>query len=41
LSLNKKANNQGLAEAKYAIGALYYNGEGVEQDYRMAKKWFG
>ena len=31
---------QGDVEAQFELGNLYYNGEGVEQDYTEAVKWF-
>lgn len=30
----------GVAEAQFNIGWMYYNGHGVTQDYRNAAKWF-
>lgn len=30
---------QEMADARYAIGLLYWNGHGVEQSYREAAKW--
>ena len=32
--------NQGDAEAQYDLGLMYYDGEGVYQDYAKAFKWF-
>jgi TPR repeat protein len=34
------AANQGLLEAQYALGLLYYNGTGTERDDVIALKWF-
>ena len=34
------AAEQGFAEAQSALGALYSNGEGVEQDDAEALRWF-
>ena len=31
----------GDVDAQYYLGGLYYKGEGVEQDYAKAVKWFG
>ena len=31
---------QGLAYAQFSLGMMYYNGEGIEQDYAQALKWF-
>jgi len=31
---------QGDAEAQFKLGRAYYNGEGVAQDYKQAKKWW-
>ena len=28
------------AKAKYNLGAMYQNGDGVRQDYKKAKEWF-
>ncbi len=30
----------GHAEAQYLLGALYYNGQGVPQDYAQAAQWY-
>ena len=30
---------QGDAKAQFLIADMYYNGEGVKQDYRMANEW--
>jgi len=31
---------QGDATAQFSLGMMYYNGEGVAQDYKEAMKWF-
>jgi TPR repeat protein len=31
---------RGSTLAQYNLGGMYYNGEGVTQDYKEAKKWF-
>ena len=31
---------QGDANAQFNLGVLYYNGEGVSQDYVQARQWF-
>lgn len=36
----RKAADQGLAVAQINLGRMYYQGEGVPQDYREAVKWF-
>lgn len=36
----KKAAEQNHAEAQNSIGVLYQSGQGVEQDYRIAKEWY-
>ncbi len=38
-SLLQKAKS-GNAEAQYRLGNCYYNGEGVNQDYYEAFRWF-
>ena len=40
VSYHRKKAEQGDAEAQYFMGAYYYYGEGVEQDYTEAVKWF-
>ena len=32
--------DQGLAQAQFAVGAMYTEGEGVPQDYAEAAKWY-
>ena len=34
------AARQGHADAQSFLGSLYYNGEGVPQDYKEAFRWF-
>jgi len=34
------AATQGDAEAKYMLGIIYYEGNGVTQDYEQAKEWY-
>jgi TPR repeat protein len=36
----KKAAEQGDAEAQNNLGLMYYEGEGVSQDYMEAAKWY-
>ena len=31
---------QGVAEAQYNLGMMYYTGSGVHQDYAEALRWF-
>jgi len=38
--LYKKAAEQGIAEAQYELGKMYYDGEGTVQNYNVAFKWF-
>ena len=33
-------SEQGDANALYALGLMYHNGQGVSQDYTEAVKWF-
>lgn len=33
--------NQGDASAQAVLGTMYYQGNGVRQDYAVAKEWFG
>ncbi|MBR4400723.1 MAG: sel1 repeat family protein, partial [Synergistes sp.] len=35
----RKAAEQGNAAAQFALGALYSNGQGVEQSYEQAAEW--
>lgn len=39
LQLHRKAAERGQAEAIYALGIAYANGDGVEQDYTSALMW--
>lgn len=34
------AAKQGLADARYNVGAMYTNGQGVPQDYVEAVRWY-
>ena len=34
------AAEQGHAKAQYNLGTMYYNGEGMPQDYAMAREFF-
>ena len=36
----QKVANQGYAPAQCALGIMYRNGEGVDQDFTKARKWF-
>ena len=36
----KPLAEQGNAEAQFNVGLMYYEGDGVEQDYAEAAKWF-
>ena len=38
--LFEKAAKQGLPRAQNALGECYEHGEGVEQDYFQAVKWY-
>jgi len=31
---------QGVAEAQFNLGLMYYNGQGVRQDYAEAVRWY-
>ena len=35
-----QAAGQGHAEAQYNLGVMYYEGQGVRQDYHKAVEWF-
>ena len=37
----KKAAEQGIAQAQYSLGIMYYDGKGVRQNYTKAKEYFG
>ena len=37
--VQRKAN-QGFVEDQAALGLMYYNGEGVRQDYAKAAEWY-
>jgi TPR repeat protein len=36
----RKAAEQGNIDAQYILGVMYFNGEGVKQDYPEAAKWY-
>ena len=36
----REAAEQGYADAQYNLGLIYYEGEGVAQDYEEAAKWY-
>jgi TPR repeat protein len=36
----KQASNAGIETAMYNMGTLYFNGQGVPQDYATAHQWF-
>ena len=36
----KKEAEHGDADAQYNLGLMYYNGQGIDQDYREAVKWY-
>lgn len=40
MGLLQQAALQGNARAQYAVGYMYYNGQGVEQDVDKALPWF-
>jgi TPR repeat protein len=35
-----EAAEQGHAEAQFNLGLMYYNGQGVPQEYKAAVQWF-
>jgi TPR repeat protein len=35
----RKAADQGLVEAQYNLGMMYYNGRSVPEDYALAYMW--
>ena len=35
----RKATDQGQADARFSLGIMYKNGEGVPQDYVQAHMW--
>ena len=39
-TLTKKLAEQGNAMVQTVLGLLYYNGEGVPQDYKLAVHWY-
>ena len=40
ISSFKKKAEQGDTKAQFMLGLIYYNGEGVSQDYQQAVHWF-
>ena len=40
MKLYEPLANQGNSEAQYWIGSMYFNGQGVAQDYSKAFYWF-
>ena len=36
----KKLAEQGNSNSQYNLGYMYYNGEGIPQDYKKARYWF-
>jgi TPR repeat protein len=36
----KKAAEQGVSRAQNKLGLMYYNGEGVQQNYKEALNWY-
>ena len=36
----KKAADQGNADTQFNLGLMYYEGQGVLQDYELAFRWF-
>ena len=40
LRLFRLSAKQGVAEAQFALGAMYEQGQGVPQDYEEAVKWW-
>ncbi len=40
LRLARPLAERGDAEAQFALGSLYFKGQGVTQDYREAAKWY-
>ncbi len=36
----RRAAGQGLADAQYNLGVMYYKGQGVPQDYAVAARWY-
>ena len=35
-----QAAGQGYAKAQFNLGLMYYNGQGVRQDYTQAVQWY-
>jgi len=40
LSKIRASAEQGDADAQALLGAMYFNGKGVTQDYKEAVKWY-
>ena len=40
VELFKKSADQGYANAQSNLALMYYNGEGVQKDYKQAVEWF-
>ena len=40
LALSPEAAEQGYSDAQYKLGLMYYEGQGVSEDYVEAYKWF-
>ena len=40
LQIFEELSYKNNAKAKYNLGAMYQNGDGVRQDYKKAKEWF-
>ncbi len=38
--VTRRLAEQGDAEAQFSLGYMYYNGQGVPQDYKQAVKWY-
>ena len=36
----KPLAEQGIASAQFNLGLMYFNGQGVPQDYKIAAKWY-
>ena len=37
----RQAADQGVAQAQFNLGAMYYKGSGVRQDLALAQEWLG
>lgn len=40
VATTRQQAEQGIADAQNALGVMYYNGEGVPQDYGEAVRWY-